>query len=330
MGAIMTRHGESRAGVQRLARAQSDPGSVRISYHSVAAELVDRNHVQLSWIAGAAVVSLLSVTVLARSLQPEVLESHRLLVVRWALGASLLLSLSLILIERFGIFRPATLLHLGLVYQVLMALSLSVFENAIPWRADEFVRGTSSITVWLIAFALLVPAAPVTAAFYNLASAAMGPIGHVLLTQSLGLPAAPLNRLIIYYSPCFFMAAVSALINVRILRLEWFATRARERGSYQLIQLISRGGMGEVWRARHRFLKRDAAVKIIRPDILITHSGHQAEMLRRRFEQEARAIASLKSPHTVSIHDFGATEDGGFYYAMELLEGFDLDTLVRN
>lgn len=315
--------------VHRATNASSDSGSHRISYHTLAAELVDKNHVQLSWIAGAAIISIISVVNMARALQPEVVESHRLEIVQWAIGVSLGASSAMILVERFGLLRPIVLLRVGLVYQVVIAGALSVFENSIQWRSDEFVRGTSSITVWLIAFALLVPAAPVTAAIFNLASAAMGPIGHFAVTMALGLPVAPANRLIIYYSPCFLLSLVSALINLRILRLEWFAATAREKGAYDLLELLSRGGMGEIWRARHRHLKRDAALKIIRPDFLVTQSGRGADTLRKRFEREARAIAALKSPHTVAIHDFGSTEDGGFYYAMELLEGFDLDQLVK-
>jgi serine/threonine-protein kinase len=99
---------------------------------------------------------------------------------------------------------------------------------------------------------------------------------------------------------------------------------ANELGQYVLEEKIGGGGMGEVWRARHRLLIRPAAIKLIRPQM----SG-DPELLLRRFEREARATAALKSPHTVQLYDFGATEDGRLYYVMELLDGLDLDTLVR-
>jgi serine/threonine protein kinase len=99
---------------------------------------------------------------------------------------------------------------------------------------------------------------------------------------------------------------------------------ANELGQYVLEEKIGGGGMGEVWRARHRLLIRPAAIKLIRPQM----SGDR-ELLLRRFEREARATAALKSPHTVQLYDFGATEDGRLYYVMELLDGLDLDTLVR-
>jgi eukaryotic-like serine/threonine-protein kinase len=99
---------------------------------------------------------------------------------------------------------------------------------------------------------------------------------------------------------------------------------ANELGQYVLEEKIGGGGMGEVWRARHRLLIRPAAIKLIRPQM----SG-DPELLLRRFEREARATAALKSPHTVQLYDFGATEDGRLYYVMELLDGLDLDTLVK-
>jgi serine/threonine-protein kinase len=83
--------------------------------------------------------------------------------------------------------------------------------------------------------------------------------------------------------------------------------------------------MGEVWRAEHHLLARPAAIKLIRA----TASERQAEELRARFELEAQAIASLRSPHTIQLYDFGVTDEGSFYYVMELLDGFDLQTFVQ-
>ena len=101
-----------------------------------------------------------------------------------------------------------------------------------------------------------------------------------------------------------------------------------ELGQYILEEKIGAGGMGEVWRARHRMLIRPAAIKLIRGQVLASTSA-DPEVLMRRFEREARATAALKSPHTVQLYDFGAADDGTLYYVMELLDGIDLDTLVR-
>ena len=100
-------------------------------------------------------------------------------------------------------------------------------------------------------------------------------------------------------------------------------------GSYRLVSLLGKGGMGEVWRARHSLLARDAAIKLIQPGVLSGGREGNAALVRRRFEQEAQATATLRSPHTVELYDFGVTADGVFYYVMELLEGIDLETLVR-
>jgi serine/threonine protein kinase len=100
-------------------------------------------------------------------------------------------------------------------------------------------------------------------------------------------------------------------------------------GSYRLVAMLGRGGMGEVWRAHHRMLARDAAIKLILPEMLSRKTGTNALLIQRRFEQEAKTTALLRSPHTVELYDFGVTEDGVFYYVMELLDGIDLETLVK-
>ena len=99
----------------------------------------------------------------------------------------------------------------------------------------------------------------------------------------------------------------------------------RRVGSYDLLERIGEGGMGEVWLARHESLRRLVAVKLIHPHTLSSESAAQA---RRQFEREAHATSTLRSPHTVALFDYGSTADGNVYYAMELLEGISLAALV--
>ena len=99
-------------------------------------------------------------------------------------------------------------------------------------------------------------------------------------------------------------------------------------GSYHLEDLLGKGGMGEVWKATHRFLARSAAVKLIMPSALGAKDEAAAQVTLRRFEREAQTTASLRSPHTIELYDFGVSRDGTFYYVMELLDGLDLQTLV--
>ena len=86
--------------------------------------------------------------------------------------------------------------------------------------------------------------------------------------------------------------------------------------------------MGEVWLARHSLLRRDAAVKLILPELLERASHSERRHMQERFESEAQAISSLRSPHTVAIYDYGLAENGSLYYAMEYLHGVDAQTLV--
>ncbi len=102
-------------------------------------------------------------------------------------------------------------------------------------------------------------------------------------------------------------------------------------GPYRLEEPLGAGGMGEVWRARHVALGRPAAVKLIRAEALAGGGGgaRRARHLTARFEREARATAALRSPHTIEVYDFGEADDGSVYYAMELLDGIDVRTLVK-
>jgi serine/threonine-protein kinase len=156
----------------------------------------------------------------------------------------------------------------------------------------------------------------------------MDPIG-ALIAYLRGVPVPPAVEVIVQYWPNF-AAALLAVVPAQVLeRLSRQVQRAREAGSYELVEALGRGGMGEVWRAEHRLLARPAAVKIIRPPVLGAASETDVQVIMRRFMREAQATAVLSSPHTVEVYDFGVTNDGAFYYVMELLNGRDLETFVR-
>lgn len=98
-------------------------------------------------------------------------------------------------------------------------------------------------------------------------------------------------------------------------------------GQYTLGEKLGEGGMGTVYRARHVMLRREAAIKLVKAP----ESKGKAEryaLALQRFEREAQVTANLKSAHTIQLYDFGVSDDGCFYYVMELLEGLSLDQLV--
>jgi serine/threonine protein kinase len=126
--------------------------------------------------------------------------------------------------------------------------------------------------------------------------------------------------------------AISIVFAHHVVRVRRRAARATDRahelGSYQLVERLGAGGMGEVWRAEHRLLARQAAIKLVRPEKL-SASRRSSSSLLQRFRREAQTLASLESRNTISLYDYGVTDDGTFFFVMELLDGVDLDTLVR-
>jgi serine/threonine-protein kinase len=100
------------------------------------------------------------------------------------------------------------------------------------------------------------------------------------------------------------------------------ARDVRQFNQYRLRDMIGAGGMGEVYLAEHRLLKRPCALKVIRPE----RAGDPRSL--ERFEHEVRATARLSDPNTVEVYDYGRTADGTFFYVMEYLHGLSLDALV--
>ena len=94
-------------------------------------------------------------------------------------------------------------------------------------------------------------------------------------------------------------------------------------GRYRLIELIGRGGMGEVWRAYDPTMNRVVALKVLPQNF----AGDQ--VFQERFRREARAAAGLDEPHVVPFHDFGEV-DGRLYVTMRLINGRDLQTVLAD
>lgn len=232
-------------------------------------------------------------------------------------------SLGLFAFLRRPTLAPTRVLDLALGYEVFVALSIGIVNQ---WTPNTHV--ISWVAAVVLIHPLLVPTPPGRTLVASLLAASMDPAA-LLITHLRGVPIPPAATLLWVHLPTFLCAGM-AVIPARIFdRLGREVRDARDVGAYRLGECLGRGGMGEVYRAEHRLLARPAAVKVIRPELLgVSTPGERARTLRR-FEREARATASLRSPHTVDVFDYGMTPDGTFYYVMELLDGVDLDRAVR-
>jgi serine/threonine-protein kinase len=226
---------------------------------------------------------------------------------------------------------PAFVLDLGLAYMVFTCVDLGVMvhwgpASALPLHIRPMITWIGPV---ILMSAAIVPADPRKMFAAGLLAASMDPIG-MLVARAAGVYRfdSALDTLAMHY-PNYLMLGVAVVISGVVTRLGQQVTKAREMGSYRLGDLIGRGGMGEVYFAHHRMLARPAAIKLIRAEALAGQDGSQAQVAAARFRREAEAAARLKSPHTVQLYDFGVTDDGRLYLVMELLEGINLDQVVR-
>ncbi len=216
-------------------------------------------------------------------------------------------------------------LRVGTAYLLVIALLVSLTDHADHfWVNGHRPNGIPWVSALILTFPVIIPMRPHRALLLGLGMAATSPLAMISHRYLLGYSTP--NSTVLFESFPFLFALVAGYTARIMQQLGSEVGHARQLGAYTLKSQIGAGGMGEVWSASHRYLARPAAIKLV--NALAAGSSQRA--LPERFEREAQATAALKSPHTVQVYDFGVSDDGRLYYAMELLEGTDLDSLVKH
>src|SRR5258705_1161534 len=185
--------------------------------------------------------------------------------------AAAALGTAVYLVARGQRLSPGRVLDLGLFFQVAGAFGIAageLLDGALP-AVDRLFAFVPVECIWIVLFPLVVPNTPMRVLVASLLAASMGP-------AALGLSAAvhgtPIDRPFVvaaFYLTSNYLCAVIAYLVARIVhRFNMRLKHLREIGSYELIERIGEGGMGEVWLARHCLLARAAASKLIQSELL--------------------------------------------------------------
>ena len=236
-----------------------------------------------------------------------------------------------------GYFMQWGILRRGVVSQPLLRVidgvttmlavvfhSLMVFTE-IPGEAPgmSYTRALLLVNFGLIVRAIIVPSSARRTLAYGIAASVVAAVAGkawYFAQPAQDLPSA----LQMVWTGMWALGGgvIAALASHVIYDLRREVREARRLGQYTLLEKIGEGGMGAVYRARHAMLRRPTAIKLLPSD----RAG--AERIQR-FEREVQLTSQLTHPNTISIFDYGRTPDGVFYYAMEYLDGINLEDLVR-
>ena len=243
---------------------------------------------------------------------------------------SIVVSVLLFFYTRRGQRDPKTMLDLGLVYLVLTAIAIGLVFHWNPMPMERQIAPEISwIGAVVLMFAAIVPSTRAKTLVAGLIAVSMNPVAMLIARTRGTWPFEPASGALLMHYPDYLLVGVAVVISHIVTSLGQQVAKAREMGSYQIGELLGRGGMGEVYKATHRMLARPAAIKLIRPEMIGAGDAAAAQLVVARFRREAQAAANLRSPHTVELYDFGVTDDQTLYFVMELLDGMDLDSLVR-
>ncbi|MGF1469817.1 MAG: serine/threonine-protein kinase [Sandaracinaceae bacterium] len=211
-----------------------------------------------------------------------------------------------------------TLVYLaGLLSSVLVIDAETLHQGAVLLILD--------LTVVLFIRAALVPTRPARTGLYGGTMWLAATLLAGFLWEVLRGPVDTHERPVLLVMMTFwgaFTVLITVILTQSIYGLRKQVASHERMGQYILERRIAAGGMGVLYRARHALLRRPAALKLLRPEL-----SDEANV--SRFEREVRLTSLLRHPNTVEIFDYGVTADGVFFYAMELLDGADVDALVR-
>ncbi|HEY3498166.1 MAG TPA: serine/threonine-protein kinase, partial [Polyangiaceae bacterium] len=169
--------------------------------------------------------------------------------------------------------------------------------------------------------AALIPSRPLRTGLIGATAGLLHALATVFVHQRLGSPLPVAVTLTGSLVLATFSVLVSIATSAVIAGLQRKVRNATRLGQYTLEDKLGEGGMGTVYRARHALLRRPTAIKVLSTERI----GAAAI---ERFEREVQVTARLSHPNIVSVYDFGHSNDGTFYYAMEFLDGVDLQKLV--
>ena len=222
------------------------------------------------------------------------------------------------------------IMSIGLAFEVVSSYFIASAEFLLDPATGDMLghwMGLSWVAVWTPLFTVVIPTRPAKALMATIASVSAVPlvIGWMILSGRTTFQVTAIEFFFGIIFPYILITALAYAGQRVVYALGKEATRAQELGSYRLIERLGKGGMGEVWKASHRLLARPAAIKLLQTN---SGAGEDADAMRR-FEREAQVTSQLRSAHTVELWDFGVAGDGRFYYVMELLDGLDLDALVK-
>ena len=223
---------------------------------------------------------------------------------------------------------PTRLHTLGLLYEITICFIIALVTFWAYYREYRIIPNLTWVPAIVILFPLILPGPPRRMLGAAVVAGVM-PLLALLILELSGKVSTDRGGYLEAAVASTFAVAFAYMGARVVYGLGREVAAARELGSYRLEERLGQGGMGEVWRARHRMLARPAAIKLIRPALSSNGKAGVSDNLMQRFEREAQVIARLRSPHTVDLFDFGVADNGAFYYVMELLEGLDADSLIR-